>query len=176
MNTPFLKHVARRLYHAPLILESIISMLSETELDLNEGESTRTIRHILAHLNNMERNCWLQNIEIIFNGEDNETFFGLSDSQSKELLDWKGEDLIQTFKNQRFMNLSALKEFNIEKKHLTKLTTYPTLGKITLKEALSTWITHDLDQVYQILRCLCYQSRLDVGPLKKYLEILSQNY
>ncbi|RPG29330.1 MAG: DinB family protein [Muricauda sp. TMED12] len=177
MNTPFLKYIQERLVIAPTLLESMVATLSEDDMDLNEGDGTMTIRDILIHLIYMEQTFWMMEIENI-----------LKRNGTLEPIPWKGLDhttamgnfngkkLVRIFQENRTENLELLHGINIKKRHLNRLGIDPELGKITLKEVLSAWTAHDLSHVYQILRCLCYQFRLDVGPLKKHIKILYQNY
>lgn len=169
--------MVERLMVAPTLLESMMATLSEDDMDLNEGDGTWTIREILIHLIYMEQTFWMLEIDTILNRKE-----------AMEPIPWNGPDhvtaienfdgkkLVGIFKESRSENLKLLQGINIKKRHLNKLGIDPDLGKITLKEVLSAWTVHDFTHIYQILRCLCYQFRLDVGPLKKHLKILFQNY
>jgi hypothetical protein len=50
---------------------------------------------------------------------------------------------------------------------------HPSLGVVTLRQLLSTWVAHDLDHVIQISRALGRQYSDEVGPWRAYLRIIS---
>ncbi|HZF38380.1 MAG TPA: hypothetical protein VE715_06140 [Blastocatellia bacterium] len=46
------------------------------------------------------------------------------------------------------------------------------MDKVTLKELLATWVTHDLDHIAQIARTMAKQYATEVGPWQAYISIL----
>jgi len=52
---------------------------------------------------------------------------------------------------------------------------HPSLGAVTLRQLLATWVVHDLDHVTQIARVMARQYSEAVGPWRAYLRVISGN-
>jgi len=48
------------------------------------------------------------------------------------------------------------------------------LGKVTLKNLLATWVTHDLGHIAQISRVIAKQYKDEVGPWVEYISVLNK--
>jgi hypothetical protein len=51
---------------------------------------------------------------------------------------------------------------------------HPALGRVTLKELLATWVTHDLDHIAQVARTMAKQYTTEVGPWEAYITVLHE--
>ena len=63
---------------------------------------------------------------------------------------------------------------NISAKDLSLEGIHPELGKVTLKQLLATWATHDLGHLAQISRVMAKQYKGEVGPWIEYMGILKK--
>ena len=50
---------------------------------------------------------------------------------------------------------------------------HPSLGPVTMRQLLATWVAHDLDHVVQIARVVARQYADEVGPWSAHLRIIS---
>jgi hypothetical protein len=50
---------------------------------------------------------------------------------------------------------------------------HPSLGGVTLRQLVATWVAHDLDHVTQIARVMARQYADEVGPWRAYLRVIS---
>jgi hypothetical protein len=51
---------------------------------------------------------------------------------------------------------------------------HPSLGTVTLRNLLATWVAHDLSHLGQIARVMAKQYREEVGPWREYLPIMDR--
>jgi hypothetical protein len=50
---------------------------------------------------------------------------------------------------------------------------HPSLGPVTLRQLLATWVVHDLGHIAQVARVMAKQYRAEVGPWVPFLPVLS---
>jgi len=161
------------LERTPNILESIMGGLSEDWLMNNEGENTWSPYEVLGHLIHGEKTDWIPRAKIILSDSSNKTFEPFDRfAQSHNSIGKSIDELLKEFKELRFLNLDELKTFEINESTLASEGIHPELGKVTLKQLLSTWVVHDLGHIAQISRVMAKQYKEDVGVWKEYLGIL----
>ena len=161
------------LERTPLVLETLLSGLSDDWTLSNEGGETWSAYDVLGHLIHGENTDWIQRMEIILdeNGDKKfkpfDRFAQFEESKGKSLM-----DLIAEFKSARNRNLDILKQMNLQESDLDKTGIHPAFGTVTLRQLLSTYVVHDLNHLAQICRVIAKQYREDVGPWVEYLRIL----
>ena len=69
-------------------------------------------------------------------------------------------------------SLQQLAALGLTPADLERRGTHPALGAVTLRQLLASWVTHDLDHVFQIARVLARQYTDEVGPWRQYLRIV----
>lgn len=52
---------------------------------------------------------------------------------------------------------------------LQRTGTHPSFGQVTLQQLLATWVTHDLNHIHQIAKCMAWQYRDEIGPWREYV-------
>ncbi|MEM8568236.1 MAG: DinB family protein [Bacteroidota bacterium] len=161
------------LERTPRTLEFLLSGLSKAWIMNNEGENTWSPYDILGHLILGEKTDWIVRIKIILSKSGNKIFQPFDRfAQMHENQNIPINDLIDEFKSLRVNNLKELKSLNITEKDFYRTGVHPELGKVTLKELLSTWTVHDLGHIAQISRVMAKQYTKEVGPWINYLGIL----
>jgi hypothetical protein len=161
------------LSRTPAALKGMLSGLSRNWVENNEGPETWSPYEVIGHLVHGERTNWIQRAKIILeHGEARpfdpfDRFAQFEDSKGKTL----GE-LLEEFASLREQNLAALRELKIGAGDLEKIGQHPALGRVTLKELLATWVTHDLDHIAQIARTMAKQYATEVGPWQAYISII----
>ncbi len=81
---------------------------------------------------------------------------------------------LQEFNSLRTQNISKLKSLVDPEKHLEWSGIHPVFGQVKLREVISTWVTHDLTHIAQIVRVMAKRYGTDVGPWIEYLSILKK--
>jgi hypothetical protein len=168
-----LKEAIEILEHTPQTLEKLLSGLSAGWLQCNEGEGTWSTSEVIEHLIEAEKNNWIPRLEFILQ-EGTEGAFPAFDRYAhlnKKSTSSIEERLIE-FKTVRKQNLCQLKLLVNHEKHLEVRGEHPEFGEVKVRELLSTWVTHDLTHIAQIVRVMAERYREDVGPWEEYLGIL----
>ena len=163
------------LERTPETLKSLLKGLSSDWVDKNEGDSSWSPFDVLGHLIEGEKRDWIVRIEIILSPNTNKEFTPFS--MTAHLEDSKGksmDDLVNEFVSLRAENVRKLKSFNISDSDFDKIGIHPEFGEATLKELISTWVTHDLGHIAQISRVMSKQYKSEVGPWIKYLGLLNK--
>jgi DinB superfamily len=161
------------LARTPATLRTLLKDLPRDWVDTNEGADTWSPYDVIGHLIHGERADWIARAKIILeHGESRpfdpfDRFAQFEESNGKTL-----EDLLDEFAALRERNLAALREIKIGAGDFEKTGQHPALGRVTLKELLATWVTHDLDHIAQVARTMAKQYASEVGPWQAYISIL----
>jgi hypothetical protein len=168
-----LEEAMAALSRTPAALKAMLSGLPRNWTENNEGPETWSPYDVIGHLIYGERVDWIPRAKIILeHGEARpfdpfDRFAQFEESKGKTL----GE-LLEEFAALREQNLATLREMKIGAGDFEKTGRHPALGKVTLKELLATWVTHDLDHIAQIARTMAKQYATEVGPWQAYISIL----
>jgi hypothetical protein len=168
-----LEEAMAALSRTPAALKAMLSGLPRNWTENNEGPETWSPYDVIGHLIHGERVDWIPRAKIILeHGEARpfdpfDRFAQFEESKGKTL----GE-LLEEFAALREQNLATLREMKIGAGDFEKTGRHPALGKVTLKELLATWVTHDLDHIAQIARTMAKQYATEVGPWQAYISIL----
>lgn len=161
------------LSRTPAALKAMLNDLPRNWVENNEGPETWSPYDVVGHLIHGERVDWITRAKIILEHgaahpfDPFDRFAQFEESKGKTL----GE-LLNEFAALREQNLVTLREMKIGADDLEKTGQHPALGKVTLKELLATWVTHDLDHIAQIARTMAKQYATEVGPWQAYISIL----
>jgi len=163
------------LERTPDTLIHLLSNLSDAWIYSNEGEETWSPYDILGHLIHGEKTDWVTRLEIVLNDGGNKTFHPFD--RFAQFEDSKGKtmtQLLDEFKSRRAKNLAHLRSLHISKDQYELKAMHPSLGEVTLKQLMSTWVAHDLGHIAQITRVMAKQYKDQVGPWLEYLSILNR--
>lgn len=162
------------LERTPLVLKTLLSNLQDEWVMNNEGPETFSPYDVIGHLIHGEKTDWTIRAKIILE-------FGLSrpftpydrfaqqeESKGKSLL-----QLLDEFEAERNDNVKWLKSLNLTEADLDKKGTHPSLGEVTLRNLLATWVVHDLTHIAQITRVMAKQYKEEMGPWPEFFRILS---
>ena len=163
------------LERTPAVLIAMLSGLPHDWIHNNEGENTWSPYDIVGHFIHGEKTDWIPRARIILGDQKTKLFESFDrfaqfrDSGDKSLV-----DLLIEFKTLREKNISALKSMNIQDEHFNYVGIHPELGRVTLKQLLSTWVVHDLSHINQISRVMAKQYRDQAGPWVEYIPLLNK--
>ena len=168
-----LEKILEVLKNTPSVISALLYSLDDSWIMAREEQHSWTVKEVVAHLIVCEETNWIPRVKIILS-DDSEKFLPsinmdihLEMAQKNKL-----EDLINTLKNLRSNSIDTLKSFNLQEKHFDKIAIHPKIGQITLKQLLSTWVTHDFTHLSQITRIMAKQNKENVGGFETFLNIL----
>jgi hypothetical protein len=161
------------LTRTPATMKAMLSGLPRNWTENNEGPETWSPYDVIGHLIHGERVDWISRAKIILKHGEARPFDPFD--RSAQFEESKGktlEDLLDEFAALRERNLATLREMKIGAGDFEKTGQHPALGRVTLKELLATWVTHDLDHIAQVARTMAKQYASEVGPWQAYISIL----
>lgn len=162
------------LERTPNVLEQLLSGLSNSWIDNNEGKDSWSPYDIVGHLVYGEQIAWIDRAKALMN-ESPEPFAPFDrEAQLKKTEREEISKLLKEFKELRYKNLETLKGMKISEDDLNKKGIHPAFGEVKLKQFLSAWVVHDLGHIRQITRVLAKQYKDEVGPWAEYLRILKE--
>ena len=163
------------LSRTPGTLRAMLAGLSENWTKANEGEKTWSAFDVIGHLIHGEETDWIPRLRIILESGESVPFppFDREAQFAKSKGKTLGE-LLDQFGKLRMENVATLKQVFAKGIELDKRGMHPSLGSVTIRELLATWVVHDLDHLAQIARAMAKRYDDDVGPWSEYLGILEQ--
>jgi hypothetical protein len=169
-----LDEAAAILARTPATLDALLRGLPAGWITAHEGGESWSPFDVLGHLIHGERTDWIGRARIILeHGEARafepfDRFAQFRESEGKTL-----EELLDEFARLRRRNLAALAALHLTAADLARRGRHPAFGVVTLRQLLATWVTHDLDHLFQVTRVLAGQYTDEVGPWRAYLRIVS---
>ena len=163
------------LERTPDTFRALLAGLPDPWIGCNEGPETFSPFDNLGHLVHGERTDWIPRARIILEQGSNrrfepyDRFAQVHESAGKSLA-----QLLDDFAHLRAGNLDTLRGWNLTDQHLALEGEHPSLGPVTLRQLLSTWVAHDLGHVAQTSRVMAKRYREAVGPWRAYLPILDR--
>lgn len=163
------------LERTPATLAAMLGGIGPEWFDATEGPESWSPYVILGHLIHGERTDWVPRAELILaQGSDRrfepyDRFAQFHESVGKSMA-----DLLREFAEARARNLGTVSGWRLTDAQLSLTGTHPAFGDVTLRQLLSTWVTHDLSHIAQIARVMARQYRAAVGPWREYLPILDR--
>ena len=163
------------LERTPATMRAMLGGLSDAWTAPNEGPETFSAFDNVGHMVHGERTDWIPRARIILEQGANrrfapfDRFAHCEESRGKSL----GE-LLDDFARLRSANLATLREWRITERELSLEGEHPSLGQVTLRQLLATWVAHDLGHIAQTARVLAKQYRQAVGPWRAYLPVLDR--
>jgi hypothetical protein len=162
------------LERTPSVLKTLLTSLDNEWTMNNEGPETFSPYDVIGHLIHGEKTDWAARTKIILE-------FGLSKpftpwdrfAQYKESKGKTLDQLLRQFKKVRKNNIDWLRSLNLSETDLDKKGTHPSLGEVTLRNLLATWVVHDLTHIAQITRVMAKQYKEEMGPWPQFFRILS---
>ena len=163
------------LERTPSVLRAMLGGLSAQWTERDEGPETWSPFVIVGHLIHGERTDWITRARIIVEqGADRrfapyDRFAQFRESAGKSL-----DALLDEFAAVRRENLETLAGWHLSEDQLEQTGEHPEFGRVTLRQLLATWVTHDLGHIAQIARVMAKQYRDAIGPWRAYLPIVDR--
>jgi len=160
------------LSRTPLVLETLLDGLDHQWIYANEGPDTWNAFDIMGHFIEGEKTDWIPRMQIILSNAPDKKFQKFD--RFKQFEQSKGKNisqLIAEFKKLREENLKILADTTLDEKTLSMTGIHPEFGDVTLRQLLSTWVTHDLAHLLQVSRVMAKQYKEEIGPWTKYFSV-----
>lgn len=169
-----INEAAQVLEKTPLVLRSLLTGLSDGWTLSNEGPDTFSPYDVLGHLIHGEKTDWVTRAKIILASGISKPFtpwdrFAQYEESKGKTLD----QLLDEFAAVRKENMQWFSSLNLTETDLDRTGMHPTLGEITLRNLLSTWVVHDLTHIAQITRVMAKQYKEEMGPWPEFFRILN---
>jgi hypothetical protein len=158
----------------PSVLKALLENIDEDWVMNNEGPETFSPYDVVGHLIHGEKTDWIPRAKIILEHgvsrpfEPYDRFAQFEESKGKTL-----KQLLDKFELLRKQNIQWLQSLNVSNKDFEKKGMHPSLGEVSLKNLLSTWVVHDLTHIAQITRVMAKQYKEEMGPWQEFFRILN---
>src|SRR5690349_7930134 len=161
------------LSRTPATLRALLGGVSGSWTMANYGEDTFSPYDVVGHLIHGEKTDWITRARWILEKGVREAFPPFDRfAQQRESVGKDLATLLEEFERLRAQSLVDLNALRIDAGTLGLVGRHPTLGTVTMRELIATWVVHDLDHLAQIARALAYQYKDEVGAWRAYLPIL----
>ena len=159
-----LNHAIEILSRTPGVLRAMLSGLSDPWIYNNYGEATFNPFDVVAHLIHGDHTDWIVRARIIIEHGEAETFEPYDIQAIHEVSRGKTmRELLDTFESLRAEKVDELKAMQLTPDKLALRGTHPVIGSVTLEMLIATWVTHDLNHIHQIAKCMAHQYREIIG-------------
>jgi hypothetical protein len=163
------------LERTPNVFRGLLGGLPDAWTSCDEGPKTFTPHENLGHLIHGERADWIPRARIILEQGANRTFEPYDRfAQQRESAGKSVAQLLDEFAYLRSINLRTLREWNLTDDKLDLEGEHPSLGPVTLRQLIATWVAHDLGHIAQTSRVMAKRYKTAVGPWREYLPILDR--
>ncbi|HET9707964.1 MAG TPA: DinB family protein [Gemmatimonadales bacterium] len=164
------------LQRTPAILHSLLDGVGEGWARGTEGPDTFSPFDVVGHLIDGEETDWIPRARIILAQGPSRRFepydrFRHRTRNSGRTLD----SLLAEFATLRAANIALLRSWKLSDAQLAQQGEHPSLGAVTLRQLLASWVVHDLGHLAQVVRVMAKQYREEVGPWVAYLPVLTDH-
>lgn len=164
------------LQRTPATLGAMLRGVGESWTRGTEGPETFSPFDVVGHLIDGEETDWIPRARIILAKGPDPRFepydrFRHHTRNAGARLD----ALLDEFATLRAANLDLLRSWKLTNRELELLGQHPSLGPVTLRQLLATWVVHDLGHVAQVARVMAKQYSADVGPWVQFLPVLTDH-
>ncbi|HEX6655030.1 MAG TPA: DinB family protein [Candidatus Limnocylindria bacterium] len=163
------------LARAPGLLTELVDQLPADWLAARPADGEWSAHQVTCHLAYVEETDWMARARMIRevgpmrpfppvdHGDQSERYAGQSTSE-----------VARRFGDLRTANLQALDEMQLSDSDLDLRGLHPSLGEVTMRQLLATWVVHDHNHLAQLQGALSAYYVADVGPWRSFLGILDQ--
>lgn len=164
------------LSRTPPALQALLGGLTDPWIRGVEGPETFSPFDVVGHLIDGEETDWVPRARIILargpqpQFEPYDRFRHRARNAGRSLA-----SLLDEFARLRAGNLEQLRSWRLTSSDLDLPGLHPSLGPVTLRQLLATWVVHDLGHVAQAVRVMAKQYTSEVGPWVPYLPVLTDH-
>ena len=164
------------LTRTPATLRSLLGGLAEPWVRGTEGEGTFSAFDVVGHLIDGEEKDWIARARIILAKGEDPCFEPFDRFRHREKNAGRPlAFLLDEFEKLRAANLATVRSWRLGTAELDLPGRHPSLGRVTLRQLLATWVVHDLGHVAQAARVMAKQYGDQVGPWVQFLPVLTDH-
>lgn len=164
------------LRRTPATLMALLDGLGEPWVRGTEGAETFSPFDVVGHLIDGEETDWIPRARIILaqgvdpRFEPYDRFRHRARNRDRSL-----SSLLAEFARLRAANLALLRSWRLTAVELDLPGVHPSLGRVTLRQLLASWVVHDLGHLAQVERVMAKQYREAVGPWLPFMPVLTDH-
>ena len=164
------------LARTPNTLNALLGGLPDEWSRAVEGPDTFSPFDVVGHLIDGEETDWIPRARIIL-AQGPEPRFEPYDRfrHRTRNVGRSFESLLAEFSQLRAANLKLIASWQLTPASLELPGLHPSLGRVTLRQLLASWVVHDLGHLAQIERVMAKQYREEVGPWVPFSPILTDH-
>jgi len=159
----------------PAVLAQLVDGVPAGWLAARPADGEWSAHQVTCHLAYVEETDWMGRARMIRevgpirpfppvdHGDQTERYAGQTTSQ-----------VARHFAELRSANLEALDAMQLSSTDFDLRGLHPTLGEVTMRQLVATWVIHDHNHVAQLQGALSAYYVADVGPWRSFLGILDQ--
>ncbi len=172
--SPFQLEEALPLLEAtPGVLCSLLGSLPHAWLQFKEDPAAWSPYTVLVHFVHNERTNWIPRVRVLLSQDVVRKFPPFHQlPEEGELTDGGVSQLLEQFTQLRQGSLSFIRSLGLGPTQFDREAEHPSLGTVTLRHLLATWVVHDLNHLHQIAKSLAKRYQASVGPWRQNLAIL----
>jgi DinB family protein len=161
------------LERTPRVLDAMLRDLSPAWLNARIDPGSFSPIDVLGHFIFGEMTDWIPRAQLILECQNARAFDPFDRRGFSSLIENKSVgDLLAHFADLRASNIRQLRSLALDEAKLDLPGLHPSLGAVTMRQLLATWVVHDLNHLNQVMRILANQYGDEVGPWRAYLSIL----
>lgn len=130
---------------------------------------------VVCHILHVEEADWLTRARMILEVGPGTPFAAVAHGdQTARYPGASTAELVERFAGLRRANLAALDGMALDADDLDRRGLHPTLGEVTLRQLLATWVVHDHNHIRQLQEALAAHYVEEVGPWRAFLGVLDR--
>jgi len=162
------------LRRTPSVVTALLDGIDDSWSRATEGPDTFSPFDVIGHLIDGDDTDWMTRARVILAGDPAATFAPYDRFRHRARnADRALPSLLEEFAALRAANLSELATWSLSADDLNRIAMHPSLGAVTLRQLLATWVVHDLGHIAQISRVMAKQYRTDIGPWAAFLPVVT---
>jgi hypothetical protein len=163
------------LARTPSVLRALVAGLPADWLASTPAAGEWSAHQVACHLAYVEETDWMVRARMIREVGPSEAFPPIDHGDQTQRYAGMGTDaVVERFGTLRRHNLDGLAAMEIGSGELAMEGLHPTLGPVTMRQLLATWVVHDHNHVAQLHGALSSHYVAEVGPWRSFLGILDQ--
>ena len=157
----------------PGVVRALLGEVPLAWLHYQEEPEAWSPYQVLVHLIHNDRENWLPRARIILTEGPAREFPPFEQlPEGGDLLGRPVADLLATFERERRKVLAELRAADLRPEDLDREGLHPALGRVRLRQLLATWVVHDFNHIYQMVKSMARRYREAVGPWQQFLPLL----
>jgi len=164
------------LERTPATLRALLDGLPEGWTQGNEGPDTFSPFDVVGHLIDGEETDWIPRARILLARQPDGRFSPYDRFRHRTRNAGRSlTSLLEELDRLRGDNVSLLRSWRLTDTELNLQAQHPTLGAVSLRQLIATWVAHDLGHLAQVARVMAKQYRAEVGPWIRFLPVLTDH-